>query len=75
MMALNISDDPNYWLKTCRGSTLANQMMDHETKSIMLGIAKSYEKIAKWVEDRISGSVSHASRLLSARQVNRDLLP
>jgi DNA-binding ferritin-like protein len=56
MMALNISDDPNYWLKRAEEArTLADQMTDTETKSIMLGIAKSYEKIAKWVEDRICG--------------------
>jgi hypothetical protein len=28
------------------------QMMDTHTKSLMLGIAASYEKIAKWADER-----------------------
>jgi hypothetical protein len=56
VMALNISDDPEYWLKRAEEArTLAEQMRDTHMKAVMLGIAESYEKIAKWVEERISG--------------------
>jgi DNA-binding ferritin-like protein len=53
-MALNISEDPEYWRKRAEEArTLAEEMKDPHTKSIMVGIAHSYEKIAKWVEERI----------------------
>jgi DNA-binding ferritin-like protein len=52
-MASNITDDPEYWQKRAEEArTLAEQMMDNRTKSLMLGIAASYEKIAKWTEER-----------------------
>ena len=52
-MASNITDDPEYWRKRAEEAhTLAEQMMDTHTKSLMLGIAASYEKIAKWTEER-----------------------
>jgi DNA-binding ferritin-like protein len=52
-MASNITDDPEYWQKRAEEArTLAEQMMDTRTKSLMLGIAASYEKIAKWAEER-----------------------
>src|SRR5215469_14210290 len=39
--------------KTRRGSThSAEQMAEVRTKSLRLGIAASYEKIAKWAEQR-----------------------
>ena len=53
VMALNITDDPEYWQKRAEEArTLAEQMMDTHTKSLMLGIAASYEKIAKWSAER-----------------------
>ena len=53
VMASNITDDPEYWQKRAEEArTLAEQMMDTHTKSLMLGIAASYEKIAKWAEER-----------------------
>jgi hypothetical protein len=40
-------DDPEYWQKRAEEArTLAEQMMDTHTKSLMLGIAASYEKMA-----------------------------
>jgi len=52
-MATNVSDDPDYWRKRAEEArTLADEMKDTHTKGIMLGITKSYEKIAKWVEER-----------------------
>jgi len=47
------TDDPEYWHKRAEEArALAEQMMDTHTKLIMLGIATSYEKIAKWAEQR-----------------------
>ena len=53
VMASNITDDPEYWQKRAEEArTLAEQMMDTHTKSLMLGIVASYAKIAKWAEER-----------------------
>ena len=53
VMASNITDDPEYLQKRAEEARiLADQMMDIHTKSLMLGIAASYEKIAKWTEER-----------------------
>jgi DNA-binding ferritin-like protein len=50
-MVSNITDDPEYWRKRAEEArTLAEQMAEAHTKSLMLGIAASYEKIAKWAE-------------------------
>jgi hypothetical protein len=52
-MASNITGYLEYWQKRAEEArTLAEQMMDTHTKSIMLGIAASYEKIAKWTAER-----------------------
>jgi hypothetical protein len=52
-MVSNFSDDPEYWRKRAEEArTLAEQMVEAHTKSLMLGIAVSYDKIAKWVEQR-----------------------
>jgi hypothetical protein len=52
-MRPNTQYDSEYWLKRAEeASTLADQMSDLHTKSIMVGIATSYEKIATWVEAR-----------------------
>jgi DNA-binding ferritin-like protein len=46
-------DDAEYWRKRAEEArTLAEQMKDTHTKSLMLGIAESYEKIAKWATER-----------------------
>jgi DNA-binding ferritin-like protein len=51
VMVSNITDDPDYWRKRAEEArTLAEQMAEAHTKSLMLGIAASYEKIAKWAE-------------------------
>ena len=43
--------DVEYWLKRAEEArTFADEMRDHETKSLMLGIAESYERIAKAYE-------------------------
>lgn len=53
-MALSISDNPDYWRKRAEEArSLADEMKDAHTKSIMLEIAAGYEKILKWVEERI----------------------
>jgi len=54
-MATNVSDDPDYWRKRAEEArTLVDVMKDTQTKGIMPEIAESYEKIAKWVEERLS---------------------
>jgi len=50
-MALNISVDPNYWqMQAEEAWSMAAEMTDDHTEAIMVGIAQSYEEIAKWVE-------------------------
>jgi hypothetical protein len=52
-MALNISDDPNYWqMRAKEAWSMAAEMTDDHTEAIMVGIAQSYEKIAEWVDQR-----------------------
>jgi hypothetical protein len=56
VMALNISDDPEYCHKRAEEArTIAEQMRDTHMKAVMIGIAESYKKIAKWVEERVNG--------------------
>ena len=51
VMVSNITDDPDYWRKRAEEArVLAEQMVEAHTKSLMLAIAASYEKIAKWAE-------------------------
>jgi DNA-binding ferritin-like protein len=46
-------DDAEYWRKRAEEAcTLAEEMKDTHTKSLMLGIAESYDKIAKWTAER-----------------------
>src|SRR5215467_14514166 len=53
VMVSNITDDPEYWRKRAEEArTQAEQMVEAHTRSLMLGIAASYEKIAKWAEQR-----------------------
>ena len=43
--------DVDYWRNRVEEArALAERMNDPHTKALMLGIAESYEKIAKWVE-------------------------
>ena len=43
--------DVEYWLKRAKEArTFSDEMRDDETKSLMLGIAESYERIAKSYE-------------------------
>jgi DNA-binding ferritin-like protein len=50
---VSLVDDAEYWRKRAEEArTLAEQMKDTHTKSLMLGIAESYEKIAKWATER-----------------------
>jgi DNA-binding ferritin-like protein len=49
----SLIDDAEYWRKRAEEArTLAEQMKDSHTQSLMLGIAESYEKIAKWAAER-----------------------
>ena len=42
-------DDPEYWRKRAEEArTIAERMTDAHMKSLMLGVAESYEKISKW---------------------------
>lgn len=52
-MPTSLIDDAEYWRKRAEEArTLAGQMRDPHTQSLMLGIAESYEKIAKWAAKR-----------------------
>jgi hypothetical protein len=45
-------DDPDYWRKRAEEArTIAERMTNAHTKALMLGVAESYEKIAKWVAE------------------------
>jgi DNA-binding ferritin-like protein len=53
MVPASLINDAEYWRKRAEEArTLAEQMKDTHTKSLMLGIAESYEKIAKWTAER-----------------------
>jgi hypothetical protein len=46
-------DDPEYWRKRAEEArTIAERMTDAHTKSLMLSVAESYEKISKWAAKR-----------------------
>jgi DNA-binding ferritin-like protein len=49
----SLIDDADYWRKRAEEArALAEQMKDPHTQSLMLGIAESYDKIAKWAAER-----------------------
>ena len=53
-------DNPEYWRKRAEEArTLAEQMRDPHTKALMLGVAESYEKIAKWAAESAGDSGSN----------------
>ena len=52
-MSASTLDDAGYWHKRAEEARmLAEQMKDTHTKALMLSIAESYEKIAKWAAER-----------------------
>ena len=52
-MYLNATNDPEYWRKRAdEARAVAVQMMDGNTKAIMLSIAQDYEKLAVRAEQR-----------------------
>jgi DNA-binding ferritin-like protein len=49
----SLIDDAEYWRKRAEEArALAEQMKDPHTQSLMLSIAESYEKIAKYAAER-----------------------
>jgi DNA-binding ferritin-like protein len=53
----SLIDNAEYWRKRAEEArALAEQMKDPLTQSLMLGIAESYEKIAKWAAERAGES-------------------
>jgi hypothetical protein len=52
-MALNKSDDPDYWRHRAEEArAIAAQMTDAHNKATMLAIAQDYEKLAQRAEQR-----------------------
>jgi hypothetical protein len=52
-MALNTSNNTEYWRKRAKEArAVAVQMKDPHSKSVMLGIARDYEKLAERAEQR-----------------------
>jgi hypothetical protein len=49
-------DDPNYfWSRAEEARTMAEQMTDPENKRMMLGVAETYDVLAKRAEARSKG--------------------
>lgn len=60
-MPESLVDNPEYWRKRAEEArTLAEQMRDPQTKALMLGVAESYEKIAKWAAESTGERGSNA---------------
>jgi hypothetical protein len=52
-MTLHITNNPEYWRERAEEArAIAVQMLDARSKSIMLGIAQNYEKLAARAEQR-----------------------
>jgi hypothetical protein len=50
-MPASFIDDAEYWRKRAEEArTTAERMTDTHTKSLMLSVAETYEKIAQWYE-------------------------
>ena len=57
-MPVSVIYDADYWRKRAEEArTISERMTDAHTKSLMLGVAESYEKIAKWAAE-IAGEPS-----------------
>ena len=53
-MNLGVPNDPTYWHKRAEEAwSIAEQMSNAHSKAVMIGIAQSYEKIAKQAEERM----------------------
>jgi hypothetical protein len=51
-MNLSVPTDPKYWHNRAEEAwSIAEQMTNAHTKGVMVGIAQSYEEIAKWAEE------------------------
>lgn len=54
-------DDPEYWLKRAEEArTIAERMTNEHTKLLMLSVAESYERIAKWAAESAGEPSSNA---------------
>ena len=54
-------NDADYWRKRAEEArTISEGMTDAHTKSLMLGVAESYEKIAKWAVESAGEPSSNA---------------
>jgi hypothetical protein len=55
-MSQSLINDPNHWRERAREArSLANLMIDPESKRMMLGIAQEYEELAHRAERRTIG--------------------
>ncbi len=66
-MPTSFIDDAEYWRKRAEEArTISEHMTDAHTKALMLSVAESYERIAKWAAQKtgeyIKGSASYQSR-------------
>ena len=48
-----LNDPEHWWSRAEEAKTLAELMQSPDTKSIMLGIAEGYERIARHIEIRL----------------------
>ena len=49
-------DDPEYfWSRAAEARTMADAMVDPETKRMMVSVAMTYEKLAQRAEARLKG--------------------
>ena len=54
-------DNPEYWRKRAEEArTMAERMTNAHTKSLMLSVAESYERIAKWAAESAGEPSSNA---------------
>jgi hypothetical protein len=60
-MTLITTGDPEYWRKRAEEArAVAVQMLDAHTKSVMLGIAQDYEKLASGLSNAPGTRFSYA---------------
>ena len=54
-------DDPEYWRKRAEEArTISERMTNEHTKLLMLSVAESYERIAKWAAESAGEPSSNA---------------